>query len=446
MLLYKLITPFIPFSSYEFEIVANFLYSIFVLIIIWLSLRLYFGKIDLKNMVLRTALVAICFFTTSAWCHMQTEMSCTLLIMLAYSLWVNVIKNEEAGKWKLFVAGVLIGSTFFFKSILILLSVSVVAAIGIYNIYNNYKFSAKRFWIVVLGSISILVVNMGLILLINPLEIQSMVDASAFQSTLFSTRVSLKTIVRTFCCNILRYSFYIPVMAVGILAFVCNFIRSVKRKEWKLTLFHSVMWLMPFFIVILSDKYYGYHFITFVFPSIIEIVKVFHRKSQVESCVMYISTLGVGVIYIFLMSIFSNNFREYIDITQEVLENNEETFNLLNIDKSAMFLYLDDGKGSYFVGNESYLSYYYPLPLRRLDEESTLECYTSSMEKVLNYDGKYISVYENWFFKDGSNTKIRTWLENEYEYIGSYKVFAPWNRYPSPGKMQAISYDIYVRK
>ena len=441
--MYKLITLFAPFSSYEFEVAANFIYIILILGVLWVSLRLIFGKTEKQSILLKVALISICFFSTHAGCHMQVEMSCTLLIMLAFSLYVNVIKNENNGKWKLFVAGGLIGATFFFKSVLILLSVSVVAAIGIWMIYNEYEFSVKRLCIVISGSIAVIVVNLGLILLLNPSELQSMVDASAFQSTLFSTNVSVKNVILSFGYNCLKYSWFIPVMPVGILAFVCNLFSEIRCKKWKLILLHIVMWLMPFLFVVLSNKYFVYHFAAFVFPSVIELAELFLRKSKIESMIIQVGILFVVVKYMLYMSVFSTNFREYINMTREVFENRNELFSQLDIDESELFLYLDDGNGSYLVGNESYLKYYYPLPLQRLGEDSTLECYTSSLEKVLNYEGKYISVYEKWFFGE-KNSKIKEKIEQEYKYIGSYEIFTPPHSLDAELKTRA--YDIYVRK
>ena len=273
-ILYKIVTLFVPFVSYGMEIGVNLLYIVFVSICIWCSVKTFVKKTNKNKSIMITCGIVLGILTTHAGCHIQVEMTCTVLILLAFSLYVNAIRTKQHELIKLILAGLLIGATFYFKSVLILLSVSVVAAVGIWEVYTEQKASFIRLIIVASSSVVMLILNGILIWMINPMEFQSILDASAFQETLFSAKLSLGTIIYLFITNFIEKIFMIPILIPGIVALMCNVIYGIRKRQWKLLFFHIVLWFMPFLIVILSNRYF------FLFSLFYTILLQFQSQKQ----------------------------------------------------------------------------------------------------------------------------------------------------------------------
>lgn len=427
--IYKLALIFVEFSSYQFEMCSKAIYAVLAIIIIATSIKTIFRK-DIKDCFLHILFVSCAFFALHTACQMQVEMTASLLILLAFSLYYNAIQTNKKAVLKLFVSGILIGSVFYYKSVLILLSVTVVAAICICNINNSNSLSLKRMLLVVSGSVCILIVNLFLILIINPVEIEDMLNASAFQSTLFSSNItifSIPSIIKIFAYYYISYIRYIPVLILATVAFLGNFFNNMKKKKYNLIFFHIIMWLMPAMFIILSNRYFVYHFTVFLFPSLIEIYYFVHKAKKYENVLVYLSGCVAVIIYCFFFSVASPNVKNSIMYDKQSYAETEAFKEKINFDVNEEMLYLDDGFGAYHLGNYSYLKYYFPLPLQRLDSESTLKCYTESQEAVLGYTGKYISVYEEWFFGNGKNELISEKILDEYEYVGNYARYSPSN-------------------
>ena len=170
-------------------------------------------------------------------CIMQAEMTVSLLLMLSFALYANAVKTNKNAVIKLFAAGILIGSAFFFKSVLILMSVSVVAAIIIYNVQNGYKLSFKRMMIVVAGSVFIIAVNCGVIMAINPQEFRDMLDAAHFQNTLLTKGLRVDTLTYAVCkfiSKIPEKAYLLPIVMAGAAAFICNLLKNLFKGRWLL--------------------------------------------------------------------------------------------------------------------------------------------------------------------------------------------------------------------
>lgn len=443
-LIYKISSFFVLYDSYDFEVLSKFIYSLFIILLAYISMKLIFQK-ERKRIILGTLLVSVSFMAMHTSCHMQAEMSSSMLILLAFALYLNSIISETNQVLKLLVSGMLIGATFFFKSVLILLSITVVSAICIYAVENGIKLSIKRMMLVAAGSLIMLFIIIVLILLINPEEFRDMMDASTYQSTLLSSPIPIKQIVRQFVNNHLSKIIYSPIVIIGVICFILNFCRNVQRKNWKLILFHITMWLMPAIFILLSNKYFIYHFVVYIFPSLIEIYYAILHRNQIGKFVLLTSLIGVTVWYIAAFSIISTNVKKYIECDIQSYEETDDFLRKINFDKSETCLYLDDGKGAYYLGNPSYLKYFFPLPLERLDEESTLKSHVDSLDLVMNFDGKYISVYDDWFFGEDRYQMIRAKVNSEYEYAGEYYVFSPPHSFHSSDAF-VRTYELYEKK
>ena len=77
-----------------------------------------------------------------------------------------------------------------------------------------------------------------------------------------------------------------------------------------------------------------------------------------------------------------------------------------------------------------------------------MPCHVESLEKTLSYDGKYISVYDLWFFGQWRwrYENIQQKMENEYELLGSYDVFYPPHVILPTDEISLTKFELYQRK
>lgn len=440
--IYKIAVVFVPFSSYPFEIGCKIVYAVLINLCALGTVK-YIMIDKNKNIKLGCSIIVSAFFMAiHPLCQMQVEMTTALLVLMSFSLYYNAIVTQKRGTIKLFISGILIGATFYFKSVLILLSVSVVAAICICNIKARRKLSIRRMMVVVAGSLFLIVLNAGLILWINPSEFQEMIYASVYQSTLFSTKVEAISIINKFLKSAFSGIQYIPILIVGVIVFVCNSISNIRKKQLKLIFWHIIMWLMPSLFIILSNVYFPYHFAAYLFPCLIELYVFFIcEKNKISNTICFSVFLCALILYLRNYSLASQYVRTCILYDKQSYDDNEQFLKSINFDFNEKVLFLDDGLGAYYLKSESYLKYYFPLPLQRLGNDSDLKCHMETMEAALSYDGRYISVYDKWFFNNEKNAEIKDKLQEEYKYIGEYKKFAC----PTSSNVDFQIFDLYER-
>lgn len=437
-LIYKIACLFTSYGTQSFEITSKFVYSLLIIAGSYFSMFFLSGTDRIKT-CFYSLITASLFFAMHTCCQMQVEMTVAMTVLMAYALYINATKNETHTLAKLLCSGALIGSAFYYKSILILLSVSVVAAVAIYLTENGQELSVKRMMTVASGSVLLLTVILLLIVIINPAEIQDMINASHFQKTLFDQAFSIKIPFRILKPSLQSLPF-IPVVFAGVIALCFNltvivfYSRHSSTDKKMLALFHLVMWAMPMIFVAVSFRFFVYHYATFIFPAMIELYYAFkfcrtmNRKEwKFNYALTGLMTLAVLLAgwYTANFSVLSGSFRNYNRENARAYTLTGKELSLIDFDSRETVLYLDDGRGGYCLGNPSYLKYYFPLPLQRLPEDSDLPCHTESLEAVMNYDGKYIALYDTWFFENNTYEEFRNYIYTEYEPVAFYYVFTP---------------------
>ena len=458
-LIYKIACLFTDFGTRPFETACKVIYSLMILGASWLAMRLLFGKSKTKVNLLSLVTSSL-FFAVHTSCQMQVEMSTAMIILLAYALYVNAVRTDKNTVVKLLGAGALIGSVFFFKSVLLLLSVTVVCAVCIFLTEKRQKLSFVRLLTVVAGSVVMLSVIMLLILFINPAEIQDMINASHFQQPFYKYDVSIK--------HIMVHTWfgmeYLPVVFAGAFALLFNLTTILFGKgksKKRLVFFHVAMWLMPELFVIISYKFYPYHFGSMIFPALVELyytaktclylagkkgsTRVIERYHLPEAAACA-GAVFFAAWYVLLISVLSPSFALYNSENDRAYRLTEKTLSSLDIDKQEAVLYLDEGLGAYHLGNRSYLKYYFPLPLQKLPEDSQLPCFTESYDAFMKYEGEYISVYEDWFFVGGRCPELRQYIDDHYEYAASYYVYVQEFTLRQKGINDLVEYKLYRRK
>lgn len=423
-LIFRAVTLFVPFNTYSFEVICKALYSLILIIIILISMLLSFpGE---KRKALKAAFVSsLCFMAVHTGCHMQPEMTASLLTLLSFSVYLNAVKTERHKKTKLFIAGLITGSVFFLKSVLILMSVSMTAAVCIFKKEKRLALSLRDLLTTVIGGITALAAGSLLITVINPGEFRDMLDAAFFQDTLISTGINMKRILSAFFYFHVLSLPFIPVAVLGVICLFINIARLFNTGEKASLFFHFILWFMPLLFIVLSNRYFIYHFEAYVFPALIEIYYAVGYAEGKRKKVIGVFSLVLTFWYLTVFSVISPVVFPFIRMDLRACRETEKMLERTGFDREETVLYLDDGTGAYALGNRSYLRYYYPLPLQRLSEDSGLKCQKESLYRALNYTGKYITVYKDWIFKDGKNEDLKKKIADEYEYAGTIYVFTP---------------------
>jgi hypothetical protein len=238
------------------------------------------------------------------------------------------------------------------------------------------------------------------------------------------------------------------------------------------------MWGVPALIVVLANNYFPYHYYIFVFPALIEIIccdnmrlfkiseerrlnyffggcffavvlfYLFVRLTNIEILQSkWILTFAVLIIAEAIYIVLSHNLKiiiafgiplvlssgiyiTYMSIGSEFVMDNikydidsyKDAEIVFEMDRNQECMYLDAGYGAYMLGLKSYLNEYYPLPIQRIYEGSEYEnreCHVRVLEKALSYKGKYLTVYEEWFFSDNRNNMLKEMIADNYHIIGT---------------------------
>lgn len=444
-ILYKISTLFVNFGDYQFEVFTKFLYSIFIMGCLFWSAKLFPYIAKKKEMFF---VLGITIFGSHGWCHMQAEMTSIVLFILAIALFFNGIFHCKYIFIKSIISGILVGCSFFLKSAVILMAFCIVAVVLLLGVYFNCDRKKVYKYILISGfsCLSFLLIMLGIIYTVYPTEIQNMLDASYFQNTLLTYKDNYFVLgkIKTLILTYLKCIFYIPSLLLGLVLIFINFDYFVLKKAWKIICCQILMWLIPTLFIVISNCYFGYHYFLFLLPIFIEILLFLDRKNEYGKSIFGIAFLAAGILYISTFSIFSKGLYFCVNECRQVYQyNNKYLSNIVN-SRIKDILYLDDGHAGYVFGKKSYLRWMYPLPLQRLDEKSHVRVWKEAKDKADNYRGKYVIVYENWFF-NGKNKSLENKIKTEYKIIGKMGVYA---LSPTAYKKNATGiryYDIYEK-
>ena len=451
--LYKVAVLFTPYGTYAFGCVVKGIYSVLLIFFVFLAVRLVFPK-NRSKILWATVAVSTLFMACSTESHLQVEMTGNLLVLLAFALYWNAIRTNRLYLPKLLGAGMLIGLIFWLKSILLLMSVAVVAAVCIFLLEEGRQLSLKRMMIVVAGSLLSLAVIAGLVALINPSEFQEIINAAEYQESFFTPRIMWKKSFNDFIKGYSEKPFFTPVLLLGFVCLITNLVRLFRSRKMghgdsvpvtQSVFFHLVLWLVPTLFIVISDRYFSYHFFVYLFPAIIEIGDLLLHRSRVRDIVFSAAAVLAAGWYAVFFSLPAPNMQAFIQKDQQVEQETAAFLDSVSFDRSETVLYLDDGGGAYVLGNPSYLKHFFPLPLQRLLETTKKPIRQETLEKVLAYEGKYITLQPYWFYSVNGYPEIREKMEREYTSVGQFAVFSPPHIIFPAEKISVTWLDLYVR-
>ena len=434
--LYKIANVFALYASgYYFEVLIKFFFFIIATGMVFASA--YLACKEKKAFNINIALLTCsAIYASLIHSHVQAEMICVLILILAFAIYINSKINAKYVNLKLFISGFLAATTIFYKSIFALMALVFFAVIFLWNKRNNKTFSIKEILYFVMGGLSAIFIGFVVIMLFNPSEIEWVKNAGMYENTIvFGARPKFKDIWQLFSNRFAYSCLAIPVVFLGILAGFKNFVDKLRKKDAVAAVAHFVIWAVPSIVIILANKYFTYHYTLFMFSALFELymafgdkkyfevlknklfkweyicfalivvlfyslIKIFDWSSQKGEVFIFVAGLYIAfafvincfkndklksyvnikipltiicIVYLSYISIFSDNFYIWKKLIKKMYKVNKNYIERMKIDKKEQILYLDGGMSTYILGNKSYLEEHFPLSLQRITEGSPFE-------------------------------------------------------------------------
>lgn len=507
---YKISLIFFKFGSKPFEICFKTLYALLIFGVSYLSVSLCFKK-DYKIEKFMTILgLSSFFYLAQSWNHIQPETTGVLLLVLALAIAINACQNSQKKLLKFFLTGILLGLLAGLKSILILLVGSFFMSLYLICKQMNLRVNKKEILIILGGIVTSSIILLTLILTMHPQELTDMADVSILQGTLLTptylndSSLTPLNIYHQFFINLVESFYRISAVFIGFIAFIGLLMEYRKRKHFMQSFALILMWLIPCISIILSNRYFGYHYFPFVYCAIVSsylfidtikdrtikpgfiiagiVICLFSLILQLFPSVLYSRYVGIvlttaytiiailmlmsvifekyklevfslsfiiGIIfYLNYISLFSVNMKNWFAIDKEVRNENSKLY----IGEDPV-LYLDVGMAAYVFKNKSYIRYHFGLPLQRLPENSRYIdrcCYKDTLAQALAYNGKYIVYWNKFMVYYNPQKLIKDKLQREYVLDNQKLKFARMTKLMNilkPHGSEAIAdIDIYKRK
>ncbi|MBR6842247.1 MAG: hypothetical protein IKM77_08135 [Prevotella sp.] len=427
----------------DYSILCQTLYKFFGLVlyfsILLIAVRLLPSKYLIGNSrSILFFIVGILLLVTHFAAHFQAEMWGVVFAILALSLYLN---NNLFCK---IIAGIIYSLTFYLKSPIPLIGGSLFFGAMLIK-EQKFKEAIKDVMPFAISSAVFLSASLFFVYKYYPQEIIDIWDASYYQHTLLHEGIGafLGAILYLISNGSFFYALYNVTFSLGLISTIIVLVLWGSTKinkpfiilelKYKQCIILLVMWFFPLVYVALSNKYFIYHYYLLVFPAIITLY-IFYRDWNKKKKHLFYLIIGLHTVYyaVFLSSIAPTNL--YIkDYYSKMWEDNKTKKGIYVGCKigNGEILYLDAGSGAFTFNNKSYLRYFYPLPLQRIDAEDPFtetDTYKKVKQKVMDYQGEYITISPDWFFAHENNNDIKKKIENEYELYDVIDVpYIPWN-------------------
>lgn len=445
-----------PYGHILFKVLGFFEINLLLALASALVPKVYLP--DWKRKMNLFMMASLSVSTLNQMCSLQPEVWGFAMLFLSFALLLR-------GKWyNKVLGGIVLGLLFFLKTPMLLLSVSVFFAMLLVE--------RKKFWEGVVSVLpyagSALCVIVALLLLLHwtyPHEIQDLLDAAYFQSTLLHFG-PLKSL-RCFNWGITKcyeMPLNLPVLGLGSIAFLL----FVTQRNWKKSLCMMAIWLFPYLYVVISNCYFIYHFVVFLPMAILTFFLTQEYWLRILTNRMFVFMLAVVVVaipcsfgpafsifgrlrtlmflipyalmtlslvekwrsrilalavcyalftFIVTISGFSHPQRQTKKwVTLELEKNEKKGYPLGQTLGDGPVMQLNDGLGPLWITNPTYLRYMHPLPIQRIEESSKFtqsETFKQVKRDLLNYQGEYMVARYPWFFKH-PHDDIKAFLDANY--------------------------------
>jgi hypothetical protein len=444
-----------PYGYIVFKLLGFIEINLFLALSTWLVPDRYLsGRKTKLNLFF---FLSLAVSTLNRMCNLQPEVWGFAFLLLSFILYLR-------GKWwEKLLGGLVLGLVFFLKTPLLLLSGSVFfAALLVED--RNFVEGIKT---ILLYAISAMVTVVLLLVWMNwacPQEIQDIADAAYFQPTL----------VHYGPLKMLRYLGYgvakfwemplnLPILCLGGVSFML-FITNKKLNE---CLYMMGMWLFPYLYVAVSNCYFIYHFVVFVFAAVLTFYLTKDYWKQIMTKQLFVGlwivflaglvctfepifdisirirnmlflvpyvvmtfalvekwrtkVLSIGVLFLVFTFIATISAFSYPQMGAKKMdkmtnEKNEKKGYRMGMKLGEdCVLQLNAGLGSLWFSNLSYLRYLYPLILEGRNESSHIKqssFFVETKEKIIDYQGEYIVT--DWEYSKKMDDGIQAFIEEHY--------------------------------
>lgn len=346
-------------------------------------------------------------FTSSHFIALQAEEFSFALFVIMFGL------SLSDKKWHNYFSAFLLLPLIGLKGI----TIFYAAFLGIFMLFLLYK--KEELNKIIRFFISYILMSFVIILLYFTLlkfELNDLISATYFQKSFQISFISFLGMIKIYIIAI----FHIPVLLLLAYLIVVYIIKN--RKEYVNIIFLSFLLLIAIVVIVFQNKFFPYHYVIFL-PVFLFVLFYFSKNINFKILLFlflfsflfrFIPNYKIpDLLYLrhanlnYFNSIFHTKYKNYSILADKILPQNEE------------ILFLSDGTPNYFILNKSYLRYFYPLPLQRVENNSTIietDIYQETLNKLLQYKGNYILLQPNWFNLN-LHPSIKQKIENEYQLI-----------------------------
>lgn len=406
-----------PFSSL-FDSYGQTIYKIIGIIpflfilgmcIVLLPKRFVPCKINKTKLFLYSSILLLTVHFAS---HFQAEMWGVVFLLLAFSVY---LRDGWGAK---LISAVIYSLTFYLKSPIPLLGGSLVIAAMMLK-KQSIKEAVKDVVPFAIGTIAFLVGTLLLISKYYPQELTDIWSASYYQHTLFHDYHEFVQSIAHFVWHLFLTIFYNPIVTVGLICAILLLVKYKKSHSWANILLIIGVWLFPMFYVLLSNRYFEYHYYLLSFSALLTILLLINEDIIIDKRRLTISSIVFVTFYAFVLSSVcpTNLFeKKYYSQTQNQLKEETGIYVGCKLGEDDVF-FMDSGIGAFYFANKSYLRYFYPLPLERIRESdpyASTDAYKEIKQKAMDYEGQYVVIQKDWFLSDGNNADILQKIDSEY--------------------------------
>lgn len=442
-------------------------------IIIGLSIFLIPAKyLDKSAKVLSIFLATIAIYSTSAFSNMQPELWGYTLLLLSFCI---LLRENITAR---IIGGILMGMLFFVKTPYLLLAGSSFFAFALIT-HRGFWQTVQVIWIYALSAFMTICVILVSLYINYPIEIHDIFVLPHYYGNLLSLPPT--QILQAFgngFSQILEIPLHVPVVLLGSISLFMYL--GVHR--FKENVFILCMWLFPYLYIVISNRYFIYHYNVMLFPAIVSIylsrekwgnlswgyILLFmilgivlglacSRASFYVLCTLLLAYI-IAIPYIlmaltlvekwqknclYIAVIFATfvfaSFQSGFSYASRYAQHEVQTMVLSNLEKGypvggkigdSEVLHLTDGIDELWVGNKSYLRYLYPAPLA----SSSFMKYAEGVElqeKILDYKGNILILAEGYseFLKKNA-PEIMEFIDHNYTpYDTIYQVYSLFRLY-----------------
>ena len=398
----------------------------------------------------------IAIFISSGSSNMQPELWGYSLLLLSFCI---LLRENIADK---IIGGIFLGFVFFIKTPYLLLAGSIFFAYALVT-NRSFKQTIQNIWIYASSALLTICTILILLFFTYPIEIHDIFVLPRFYGNLFSlSPVTMLQALGNGFTHIIEIPLHIPIVLAGAIS-ACMYLTFHKIKE---NIMMLLMWLFPYLYIVISNYYFVYHYNTMLFPAVVTIYlsnEQWKRLSWKHCIIISLCGLVIGIIcsrasvyvlftillsYIiaipyllmalslvekwqkhslyattFFIAFLFTSLHSGFSYASMYSKNEVEKMVQSNLEKGypiggcmgkGEILHLTDGSTELWVGNKSYLRYFYPLPLLSPSYMTSEEGF--ELENLIRqYDGEILTLggdYERYLRKNAQ--KIIEHIEERY--------------------------------